>query len=143
MAAVALGQLVDAERRRDAEVHRLAGLFGKCVEVLVREIDQRDVGLGPLCEAKKDGPRPHRPAVAVALEEPLSFERGEEPGGGALGQLCGLGQLADPERPRALHHAHEQLRRPVDRLSTGHNHIMEPEFHKRKSANGARTASER
>jgi hypothetical protein len=26
------------------------------------------------------------------------------------------------------------LRRPVDRLSTGHNHIMEPVFHERKSA---------
>ena len=133
MPAVALGELVDPERRRHAEVHRLAGLFCERVEMLVREIDQRDVGLGPLCEAEEDRPGPHRPAVAVALEEALSFERGEEPGRRALRQLGGLGELADSERPRALHHAHEQLRRPVDRLSTGHNHIMEPAFHKRKS----------
>jgi hypothetical protein len=63
----------------------------------------------------------------------LSFEGGEEAGGGALRQLGGLGQLADSKGPRAFHHAHEQLRRPVDRLSTGHNHIMEPAFHERKS----------
>jgi hypothetical protein len=66
------------------------------------------------------------------LEEALSFERGEEPGGGALRQLGGLGELADSERSRAFHHAHEQLRRPVDRLGSSHNHIMEPEFHMRK-----------
>ena len=50
-----------------------------------------------------------------------------------FGSSVAVGELADPERPRALDHAHEQLRRPVDRLSPGHNHIMEPEFHKRKS----------
>ena len=46
----------------------------------------------------------------------------------------GLGELADSEWSRALHHAHEQVRRPVDRLSPSHNHIMEPAFHKRKSS---------
>ena len=137
--AVALGELVDAERRRHAEVHRLAGLFRQRVEMLVREIDQRDVGLRPLREAEQDGPGPHRAAVAVALEEALSLERGEEPGRGALRQLGGLGELADSERSRALDHAHEQLRRPVDRLSSGHNHIMEHQFHLfRKSVDSER-----
>ena len=133
MPAVALGELVDPERRRHAEVHRLAGRFRQRVEMLVREIDQRDVGLGVLSEAEEDRSGPHRAAVAVALEEALPLERGKEPGRGALGQLGGLGELPDSERSRALDHAHEQLRGSVDRLSPGHNHIMEPAFHKRKS----------
>ena len=119
--AVPLGELVDAERRRDAEVHGLAGLLRERVEMVVREVDQRDVGLGALGEAEEDRSGPHRAAVAVALEQSLPLERGEEPGGRALGQLGGLGELADSERPRALDHAHEQLRGPVDCLASGHN----------------------
>ncbi len=70
---------------------------------------------------RRTGPGPHRRAIAVALEEALPLERGEEPGGGALRQLGGLGELADSERPRALDDAHEQLRGPVDCLTSGHN----------------------
>ena len=121
MPAVALGELVDAERRRHAEVHRLAGLFREGVEMLVRKLDERDVGLGSLGEAKEDRPGPHGRTVAVALEEPLSLERGEEPRRRALGQLAGPGKLADAEGSRALDHAHEQLRGAVDCLTSGHN----------------------
>ena len=105
----------------DAEVHRLAGLFRERVEMLVRKLDERDVGLGSLGEAKEDRPGPHGRTVAVALEEPLSLERGEEPRRRALGQLAGPGKLADAERSRALDHAHEQLRGAVDCLTSGHN----------------------
>jgi hypothetical protein len=69
--------------------------------MLVREIDQRDVGLGPLGEAEEDGPCSNRPAVAVTLEKALPFECGEEPGGRALRQPGGLGELADSECARA------------------------------------------
>ena len=86
-------------------------------------------GSVPLGEAEEDRPGPHRAAVTVALEQALSLERGDEPGGRALGQLGGLGELADPEWPGALDHAHEQLRARSTAWLPAITHIMEHQFH--------------
>ena len=133
MPAVPLGELVDAKRRRDGEVHRLAARLGERVEMVVRELHHGDVGLRALREAEQDEPgrtgprspsrcrRPWRSSAATSREVVL------------FGSSVEFHELADTEQPRALDYAHEQLCRPVDRLCPGHNHIMEPEFHKRKS----------
>ena len=54
--AVALRELVDAERRRDGEVDRLAGLLGERVEMLVRELDQVTSGSVRCAKRRSTGP---------------------------------------------------------------------------------------
>jgi len=101
--------------------------------MLAGELDERHVGLVPLSEAQEDWAGADGSAVRVTLEQSLALERGQKPRGRALRKLARVGQLADAERPRTFDYANEQIRSPVDRLRSGHDHIMERTFHRRKS----------
>src|SRR6266508_6489369 len=127
MAAIALGEMLDAGRRRHGEVDRLARGVGEPAQRFARELDERPAGNAALREPQQDGPGLQAPC---ALNQSLSLERGHEPRRRALRQPAQLGELADRERPGALDHADEQLAGPVDRLGAAVlAHIVEQMFH--------------
>ena len=79
---VALGEVLDAGRRRDREVDRLAGLASASQRsALVRELGEVRVGHAALREAQQH--RPGAQAAADALDEPLPLERRDEARGRA------------------------------------------------------------
>ena len=129
MARVLLREVLDAERRRHAEVHRLAGQLGERLQRGPGELGEALAGV-----AVRE-PKQHRPrrdaAVAGALDEATAFERAYEPGRRRLRQPAAGGELADRERSVGLDHADEELRRAVDRLRAclGHAHMVEHAFH--------------
>ena len=131
MARVLLREVLDAERRRDAEVDRLAGELGERAQGRERELDEahRSVLMREAEQhrAGRDAP------VAGALHEPASLERADQSRGGRLGEARARRELADPERPVRFDDADEQLRRAVDRLCPGFRghlaHMVEHEFH--------------
>ena len=64
-------------------------------------------------------------ALAGLVDEAVALERGEEPRGGALGQVGGLGEVAQAHRLVAVEQAREHLAGAVDRLGalSGRAHV--------------------
>ena len=113
MAAVALSEVLNAGRRGDGEVDRLAARVGQPAQRLVGQLDEAVPVRAPLREALED--RPRTQTCADALDEALSLESRDKARGRALREVVRLGELAYRDRPRALEHADQQLRRTVDR----------------------------
>ena len=84
MTAVALVDLLDAERRRDGEVHRLAREGGEPVERGGREPDEVALVETALGETDENRAGTDARARSVPLKETLPLQRADEPRGRAL-----------------------------------------------------------
>ena len=114
VARVLLREVLDPERRRHAEVDRLAGEIGERAQRGRGELDETGARVA-VGEAEEHGPRGDA-AVAGALHEPAALERADEARRRALREAGVGGELADPERAVRLDDAREQLGGAVDRL---------------------------
>ena len=68
---------------------------------------------------RRTGPGPQPPAVAEALDEPLSLQGRDEPRGASRGRPAPSASSPTDGGCGGLDDAHEELRRTVDRLGTG------------------------
>ena len=131
VAPVLLREVLDAERRRDAEVDRLAGARRACAARAARArpgsrrrsrcAKRSSTGPGATRRSPARCTSPWR-SSAPTRREVVDFGRPEL-----------VGELTDAERPVRLDDADEQLRRAVDRLCPGlggHlSHMVERQFH--------------
>src|SRR5207248_5952906 len=118
--AVALRQVLGAERVRDGEIDGLAADGREGVERRLGELDERRRAVVPVRVALQHGPGAQAAALAAdALHETLALECADEPGRRALRQARAVRELSHGDRPSRLDDVYEQLRRAVDRLGAG------------------------
>ena len=125
VAAVDLGEVVDAVGGGDREVDRLAARLGDRLERGVGELDEVALDAAAMGEAQDRGAGLELAALAGLVDEAVALERGEQPRGGALGQVGGLGEVAQAHRLLAVEQAGEHLAGAVDRLRalSGRAHV--------------------
>ncbi len=116
--AVHLGDLLDQTAvARHAEVDGLAGLLAEPGEHRLGEahkigLESAAAGVGH--EDLAGG----EPAGRIAADQAVALQRGQQPGGRALGQPADRGQLRERDRVAVPRHLDQQLRRAVDGLRT-------------------------
>src|SRR5206468_9317892 len=94
--AVALVEVLGAERSGHGEVDRLAGPGGEPLQHRRSQLDEALPAVS-VSESKENGTGGEPPAVRRALDEPTALERADEAGGRALRQAGVRGELADRE----------------------------------------------
>jgi hypothetical protein len=113
---VDLGEVVDAGRRGDGQVHRLLAGLRERLERLVGQLDEVALDAAAVREPQDRGAGLELAALADLVDEAMALERGQQPRSRALGQVGGLGELAQAHRRLALEQAGEHLAGAVDRL---------------------------
>ena len=116
VAAVDLGEVVDAVGGGDREVDRLAAGLGHRLERGLGQLDEMALQAAAMGEAQDRRAGLELAALAGLVDEAVALERRDEPRGGALGQVGGLGEVAQAHRLVALEQAREHLAGTVDRL---------------------------
>jgi hypothetical protein len=135
VAALDLGEVLDAVDARHGEVDRLATGLGQDVQRRLGQLDDVAVHGAAVGEAQDRRAGLDLAAGAGAAHEAVALQAGDEPRRRALGQVGGLGEVADADRILAVEHERQQLGRAVDRLGAldglSPSHALELLFHAR------------